>query len=72
MASYNLVVGLTDGVTASMEITRAWAGILRGGDIQSLATIIRGQGLSWNEVIRAEIQIEDPDYGYSIHNLLDC
>jgi hypothetical protein len=72
MASYNLVVGLTDGVTASLEITRAWAGILRKGDISSLTSIVKGQGLEWNKVIRAEIQIEDPDYGFSIHNLFDC
>ena len=72
MASYNLVVGLTDGVIASLEITRAWAGILQKGDISSLTSIVSGQGLEWNKVIRAEIQIEDPDYGYSTHNLLDC
>jgi hypothetical protein len=71
MASYNLVVKMTDGRSASLQITRAWAGILKRGDIHSLATIIRGQGLEWNEVIRAEIEVEDPDYGFSVVNLLD-
>lgn len=72
MASIELVVGKIDGF-AVIPLTRAWAAILKGDKtVDNLRSIVATNGVPWEKVIYAQIEIEDPDNGFSIHNLLDC
>lgn len=71
MASIELVVGKIDGFTV-IPLTRAWANILKEDKtVDNLKSIIMTNGVTWEKVIYAQIEIEDPDHGFSITNLLD-
>jgi len=71
MASIELVVGKVDGFTV-IPLTRAWANILKSDKtVDNLKSIAATNGVPWEKVIYAQIEIEDPDYGFSITNLLD-
>lgn len=71
MASIELVVGKVDGFTV-IPLTRAWAGVLKNSQtVDNLKSIIMSNGVPWDKVIYAQIEVEDPDNGLSIHNLLD-
>lgn len=72
MASIELVVGKIDGF-AVIPLTRAWANILKGDNtVDNLRSIAATNGVPWDKVIYAQIEVEDPDNGFSVHNLLDC
>lgn len=72
MAGLDLMVKTEDGKVVYIEITRAWASILKAKEgIHHLRSIILGQGIPWNKVIGAEIHNDDPDYGFSTYKLLD-
>jgi hypothetical protein len=72
MASIELVVGKVDGFTV-IPLTRAWASILKGDKtVDNLKSIVTSNGVPWDKVIYAQIEVEDPDNGFSITNLLDC
>lgn len=72
MASIELVVGKIDGFTV-IPLTRAWANILKEDKtVNNLKNIAASHGVPWEKVIYAQIEIEDPDTGFSIHGLLDC
>ena len=72
MASIELVVGKIDGF-AVIPLTRAWATILKEDrSVDSLKSIVVSNGVPWDKVIYAQIEVEDPDNGFSITNLLDC
>jgi hypothetical protein len=72
MASIELVVGKVDGFTV-IPLTRAWASILNGDKtVDNLKSIVTSNGVPWDKVIYAQIEVEDPDNGFSITNLLDC
>jgi hypothetical protein len=72
MASIELVVGKIDGF-AVIPLTRAWAAILKADKtVDNLKNIASSHGVPWDKVIYAQIEVEDPDNGFSIHNLLDC
>lgn len=71
MASIELVVGKIDGF-AVIPLTRAWANILKEDKtVDNLKSIAVSNGVPWDKVIYAQIEIEDPDTGFSITNLLD-
>ena len=72
MASIELVVGKVDGFTV-IPLTRAWVSILKGDKtVDNLKSIVTSNGVPWDKVIYAQIEVEDPDNGFSITNLLDC
>lgn len=72
MSSIELVVGKIDGFTV-IPLTHAWATILKEDrSVDSLKSIVVSNGVPWDKVIYAQIEVEDPDNGFSITNLLDC
>jgi hypothetical protein len=71
MASIELVVGKVDGF-AVIPLTLAWANILKADKgVDNLKSIVATNGVPWDKVIYAQIEMDDPDYGFSITNLLD-
>jgi hypothetical protein len=72
MASIELVVGKVDGFSV-IPLTLAWASILkRSKGVDNLKRVCASHGVPWDKVIYAQIEVEDPDNGFSVHNLLDC
>jgi len=72
MASIELVVGKVDGFSV-IPLTLAWASILkRSRGVDNLKRVCASHGVPWDKVIYAQIEVEDPDNGFSVHNLLDC
>ena len=70
MASIELVVGKIDGF-AIIPLTRAWANILKEDKtVDNLKNIASSHGVQWDDVIYAQIEVEDTDNGFSIHDLL--
>jgi len=72
MSFIELVVGTTYGYSA-IPLTRSWATILKeSGTVDNLRSILASNGVPWDTVMYAQIEVEDPDNGFSITNLLDC
>lgn len=72
MENVELVIGRVDGYS-TIPLTLAWANLLkRSKGTDNLKRICASHGVPWDGVIYAQIEMLDPDYGFSIHNLLDC
>lgn len=72
MRSIELVVG-TEGKKTVIPIASVWAEMLMGkNSIKLLQVMSITHGVDWDKVIYARIEIDDPDTGFSMHNLLDC
>ncbi len=71
MSGIELVIGKIDGLSV-IPLTQAWATILKNSkSVDNLREICLSHGVEWDKVIYAQIEMDDPDYGFSIHNLLD-
>jgi hypothetical protein len=71
MRSIELVVGTTNGYTV-IPLTLAWANMLKANkNVDSLKVIAISHGVNWDTVMYAQIECDDPDNGFEIHNLLD-
>lgn len=71
MASIELVIGKSNGFSV-IPLTRAWANILKNSkNVDNVKRVCLSHGVKWEEVIYAQIEVEDPDNGFSIYNLLD-
>lgn len=72
MRSIELVVG-TEKKRTVIPIASVWAEMLmQKNSIKLLQVMSITHGVDWDEVIYARIEIDDPDTGFSMHNLLDC
>lgn len=71
MASIELVIGKANGFSV-IPLTRAWANILKNSkNVDNVKRVCLSHGIKWEGVIYAQIEVEDPDNGFSIYNLLD-
>ena len=71
MNSIELVVGTINGYS-TIPLTRAWARILKESkSVDNLKSIVLSNGIKWDTVMYAQIECDDPDNGFEIHNLLD-
>ena len=71
MSFIELVVGTERG-HSTIPLTRAWATILKEDKtVDNLRNICASNGVPWNTVMYAQIEVQDPDNGFSIYNLLD-
>jgi len=71
MDSIELVIGTVKGYSV-IPLTRAWAHILKENKgVGDLRSIVLSHGIKWDTVMYAQIEVQDPDNGFQIFNLLD-
>ena len=71
MDSIELVIGTVKGYSV-IPLTRAWANILKENkSVGDLRSIVLSHGINWDTVMYAQIEVQDPDNGFQIFNLLD-